>query len=81
MRLGTASAGVSCLDAIITGHMLQVQSIKEAGGQAQAVPCDVCSQQQQRDLFESHMKAYGSLDVAILNAGIGEKGAWCSWAA
>ena len=66
---------VLCLNANAPRLMLQVQGIRDAGGQAQAVPCDVCSQQQQQALFNSHMKAYGSLDIAILNAGIGEKGA------
>ena len=52
----------------------QAEAIRSAGGQAQAVTCDMCSYQQQRDLFASHVKAYGKLDYAILNAGIGEVG-------
>ena len=48
--------------------------MRQAGGQAQAVRCDVSSQQQQEQMFEAHMQAYGRLDTAVLNAGIGETG-------
>ena len=54
---------------------MQADSICAAGGEAQAVTVDVCVYQQQRDMFEAHMKAYGKLDFAVLNAGIAETGA------
>ena len=41
---------------------------------AEPVQCDVCSQAEQERMFEAHMRAFGRLDAAILNAGVGELG-------
>lgn len=44
--------------------------IREAGGQALAVVCDVCSPGQVEDMFAKAAKAFGTIDVVISNAGI-----------
>ena len=36
--------------------------------------CDVCNDAQQSAVFDQHVKAFGSLDLAVLNAGIAELG-------
>ena len=61
-------------DAMRPRPALQAAAICGAGGEARAVAVDVCNYQQQRDMFEGHLKAYGALDFAILNAGVGEQG-------
>ena len=53
---------------------MQVDEARKTGGLAQAVRCDVSCQQQQEQMFDAHMQAYGRLDTAVLNAGIGETG-------
>jgi NAD(P)-dependent dehydrogenase (short-subunit alcohol dehydrogenase family) len=59
-------------------------AIRGAGGRAVAVPCDVADPVQQLAAFQRHMRQWGRLDYALLNAGIGERGdmIWCkgdSW--
>ena len=41
----------------------------------QGVCCDVTDYEEQQATFEAHVRAYGSLDVVCLNAGIVERGA------
>ena len=65
----------SCGRRLQGGPGLQAHAICEAGGEAQAVVVDVCDYQQQREMFQAHLKAFGKLDYAVLNAGIGEQGA------
>lgn len=54
---------------------MQVTLIEEQNGKAIAVQCNVQDDAGQTSAFERHIEAWGSLDVAILNAGIMEKGA------
>ena len=59
-------------------------AIRGAGGRAAAAQCDVADPQQQLAAFQRHMRQWGRLDYALLNAGIGERGdlIWCkgdSW--
>ena len=53
---------------------MQVKIIREQGREAIAVQCNVQSDAAQEMAFQRHLKAWGCLDVAILNAGIFEKG-------
>ncbi len=48
--------------------------MKAQGGSGIAVQCDVQDDAAQRAAFSRHMQAWNSLDVAVLNAGIMEKG-------
>ena len=56
------------------GHHMQVRLMKAQGGSGLAVQCDVQDDAAQRAAFSRHVQAWGSLDVAVLNAGIMEKG-------
>ena len=52
----------------------QLNQLKHAECEAQAIQCDVSDEKQQQEVFDRHMQQFGVLDIAILNAGIGEKG-------
>ena len=49
-----------------------METIVQRGGRAQFVSCDVTDPAAQRTLFSSHLSTFGSLDIFIANAGIGE---------
>lgn len=50
-----------------------VKAIREKGGRAIGVAADVCSPEDTQRVFEATLKAYGTLDILINNAGIGEQ--------
>ena len=54
--------------------VLQVKELSSAGCEAQAIQCDVSNEQQQQEAFDMHMQQFRRLDIAILNAGIGDTG-------
>lgn len=54
--------------------MLQVKELNQTGCDAQAVQCDVSDEKQQQEAFHMHMEQFRRLDIAILNAGIGDTG-------
>src|SRR3546814_14489198 len=47
-----------------------VGRIKAGGGEARFISCDVTSRDQVATLMDRTIEAYGSLDVAVANAGI-----------
>jgi NAD(P)-dependent dehydrogenase (short-subunit alcohol dehydrogenase family) len=47
-----------------------VELIKEAGGIATFIPCDVTNDSQVQALIDGTLEAYGQLDIAFNNAGI-----------
>ncbi len=51
-----------------------VAEIAAAGGQALAVPCDVCEEEQQREAVRRIVAERGRLDVALANAGFSVSG-------
>jgi NAD(P)-dependent dehydrogenase (short-subunit alcohol dehydrogenase family) len=51
-----------------------LRMIQEIGGKAIAVPCDVTDENQVNNLFAEAQKTFGTVDVAVNNAGIG--GIW-----
>ncbi|KAA6421915.1 MAG: zinc-binding alcohol dehydrogenase domain-containing 2-like [Trebouxia sp. A1-2] len=53
---------------------LTVKELNQIGCSAQALQCDVSDEQQQQEVFQRHLKEFGRLDIAILNAGIGDQG-------
>ena len=53
---------------------MQVKAITDKGRNAIAVQCDVQSDAAQEAAFKRHLAAWNCLDIAILNAGIFEKG-------
>ena len=52
----------------------QVEDIRREGGEAVAAQCNVQADSAQEAAFAAHLRAWGRLDVAVLNAGIFEKG-------
>lgn len=64
---------------IATGHNTQggedtARAIREAGGEAVFVPCDVSDEAQVENLVTETVALYGRLDCAFNNAGIGPDG-------
>lgn len=60
---------------MLTSSLLaQIKQLKSTHCEAQAIQCDVADENQQQEVFDRHMQQFGVLDIAILNAGIGEKG-------
>ena len=53
----------------------QADDIRRGGGEAVAAQCNVQDDAAQEAAFAAHLRAWGRLDVAVLNAGIFEKGA------
>jgi len=51
-----------------------VKELNQIGCSAQALQCDVSDEQQQQEVFQTHLEEFGRLDIAILNAGIGDQG-------
>ena len=59
----------------LTQHRaVQVEELAQIGCEAQAIQCDVTDQEQQKEVFTKHMEQFGRLDIAVLNAGVGEAG-------
>lgn len=50
-----------------------VKAIREKGGRAIGIAADVRSPEDTKRVFEATLKAYGTLDILINNAGIGEQ--------
>lgn len=65
-----ASVVVSDLDRFRAGGEETVAMIKDRGGKAVFTPCDVTSSSDADDLVASAVDAFGSLDVAVNNAGV-----------
>lgn len=55
---------------------MQARAIRQRGGLGCHIVCDVTDDGAQTSAFDSHMKRCGQLDVAVLNAGIGERGSF-----
>ncbi|KAL4452074.1 hypothetical protein ABPG75_007736 [Micractinium tetrahymenae] len=81
LALQLASAGAAVTVADIDGAAAEkvAAEISSRGGRAIALPCDVSNSAQHLEAFRRHAQAWGRLDYALLNAGIGESGdlVWC----
>ena len=53
-----------------------MDDIRGQGGEAISAQCNVQDDSAQEAAFAAHLRAWGRLDMAVLNAGIFEKGAW-----
>lgn len=65
--------------AVVTGHNkaggeATVQAIREAGGEASFVQCDVSDETQVKAMVETVLQTYGRIDCAFNNAGVGPDG-------
>ena len=73
-RLAAMGYGVTVADINLSRGTTVAQEINSNGGQALAVMCDVSNESNQRAAFDAHVKRFGGLNVAVLNAGIMENG-------
>ena len=46
------------------------QKIREAGGEAIAIPCDITKRQEMEDVVQKTVDAFGRLDILVNNAGV-----------
>lgn len=67
VRLTLADVDAAAAEAV-------AKQIAAAGGAAASVRCDVADPVQHLAAFQQHMRRWGRLDYALLNAGIGERG-------
>jgi NAD(P)-dependent dehydrogenase (short-subunit alcohol dehydrogenase family) len=58
----------------VEGGLETVKSIQDAGGEAMFVKCDVSKEDEVRAMVDACVAAYGRLDYAFNNAGIGPDG-------
>lgn len=75
LKFGELGAKVVC----VTGHNRAggedtVRVIREAGGEASFVQCDISDEAQVKAMVEETLRLYGRLDCAFNNAGIGPDG-------
>ena len=75
IEFGRLGAKVVC----VTGHNRAggedtVRVIREAGGEASFIQCDVSDEEQVRSMVDETIRLYGRLDCAFNNAGIGPDG-------
>jgi len=75
IRFAAHGAKVVC----VTGHNRAggestVQAIRDAGGEASFVQCDVSDEEQVKAMVEKTVELYGRLDCAFNNAGVGPDG-------
>jgi NAD(P)-dependent dehydrogenase (short-subunit alcohol dehydrogenase family) len=61
-------------DANLRGAEETVQTIKDAGGEASFIRCNVSKEQDVEELVHKTVELYGSLDFAFNNAGVGPDG-------
>lgn len=71
LAIGFAEQGAKIVCAARTGSQLDetVNTIKQAGGEAIAVQCDVTSADAVQNMYTEAMSAYGQVDIVIANAG------------
>ncbi len=67
-------AAVTVLDLDGAAAERVAAEIRGAGGRARAAACDVAAAAEQARAFADHLRAYGRLDYACLNAGVMERG-------
>lgn len=70
LRLSEAGAAVGILDIQKEAASETAQAIQQAGGQAQAVECDVTSVEQARAAVAAVARKLGAPDIVVNNAGI-----------
>lgn len=73
--LAEAGARVMCADVAEDAAQAFAKSLSDAGHEAKAVRADVSREDEVRGMVEKTISAFGKLDVAFANAGIGGTGA------
>jgi len=72
--LAGAGARVACVDIDATLLNETVDTIQHAGGQAEALPCDVTDSARVNEVVDQVVKQMGRLDILVNNAGITRDG-------
>ncbi len=70
VRLGAAGAKVACLARNAEKLAETVAAVKEAGGEAEAFPCDVTSAEAVNEVMDAVVAKFERLDILVNNAGI-----------
>lgn len=70
IRLAENGATVVCVARKADKLAATIAEIEAAGGQAVAMPCDVCDRAAIKQLFSDVHEKYGKLDILLNNAGI-----------
>ena len=70
LALGSRGAKVACIARNAEKLAETVKAITEAGGQAEAFPCDVTSRESVDQLIEKIADDWGKLDILVNNAGV-----------
>ena len=70
LAFARAGAAVVVADVDVNGNQETAELIKELGGQALAVTCDVTKSQEVTSALERTVETFGRLDAAFNNAGI-----------
>lgn len=73
-RLAIMGAAVVITARHAEGLSATAQSIRENGGQCEAVPCDVTNLAQVEAVGRAVEKKFGRIDILVNNAGIGSMG-------
>ena len=68
--LGSNGATVVCLARSVDKLRSTVEAIEQAGGKAEAVPCDITDRVAAAAAIEGAAEKYGRLDILVNNAGI-----------
>jgi len=76
LRFASYGARIVIGDRDLRNAKVVVEEIKEAGGSAVCMKCDVVNYDDQVDMFEVALKTYGSVDIVIPNAGVSELGSF-----
>lgn len=71
---GEGAKVIVTTDANVQGAEETVRLIKDAGGEATFIKCDVSREKEVESLIAKSVEMYGSLDYAFNNAGVGPDG-------
>lgn len=72
LTLARQGCNITVADIQRQGAEQVAAEIRQRGGQAQSAELDVCNNEAQEAVFRQHADHFGALDIAVLNAGIGE---------
>lgn len=69
-RLCAAGAKVACVDVSLESLAQTVAALEQAGGTAEAYPCDVTRSERVNEVVEQVVQKWGGLHILVNNAGI-----------
>ncbi|KAF9067718.1 hypothetical protein BDP27DRAFT_1328291 [Rhodocollybia butyracea] len=71
-RFASAGAKIVIGDVDVPGAERAVTEIRASGGEAACIRCDVTIWEDQLGLFDLAIRTFGSVDIVVANAGVGE---------